>query len=229
MGNREGINIITEEISGSLRLILDLPEDINISSRESIKIISKPQIQADVFIHSGSQINFNIGHESENGYYRIGRRVNGSFGIVQDPTNRHLLDIDTGSAIFDVPVNFNSGSFITGSLSVMGQSTISGSLSTQMPTINIESGTGSINLNEANSFYLNLNSDKTHLIFLNHNNGQRVSMLINNSIKEQIITTDGVHNENTIASKIGHTLFEGICFNGILYGSFVGTMNKKII
>jgi hypothetical protein len=223
------IDITTEEISGSLKPILNLPNDIYISATDGVNILFKPQIKCDTFFQSGSQLNFNIGSEPENGYYRIGRKVSGMFGIVQDPTNRHLFDIDTGSGIFDVPIIFNSGSYITGSLCVSGSSRISGSFSTQMPTINIESNTGSIDLSVANSFYLLINTNKTHLIFSNHTNGQQVTILINNLNGKQFITMEGTHqitNTNNIC-QIGYNIFQGICFDNILFGSL--NVNNKLI
>jgi len=89
---------------------------------------------ADSFIKSGSQINFNIGDGLDGAYYRLSRKVNGEFGIVQDPGNYHLLDISSSFATFLPPTNFTSGAFVTGSLSVR-----SGSLSTisNNTTINI--------------------------------------------------------------------------------------------
>jgi hypothetical protein len=73
---------------------------------------------ADSFIKSGSQINFNIGDGLDGNYYRLSRKVSGEFGIVQDPGNYHLLDINTGSGQFLPRIDFLGGVDVTGSLNV---------------------------------------------------------------------------------------------------------------
>ena len=90
---------------------------------------------ADSFIKTGSQINFNIGDGEDGKYYRLSRKFNGEFGIVQDPGNLHLFDISSSFAEFLPPTYFISGAFATGSLQVR-----SGSLSTisNNTTLNID-------------------------------------------------------------------------------------------
>ena len=78
------------------------------------------QYNADSFIKSGSQINFNIGDGLDGKYYRLSRKVGGEFGIVEDPGNFHLLDISSSFANFLPKTSFQNGVDITGSLNVSG-------------------------------------------------------------------------------------------------------------
>jgi hypothetical protein len=83
-------------------------------------------MHSDMFFHTGSQLNFNIGDGQDTNFYRVGKKVSGEWGVVQDPGNYHLLDINTASAVILPPTQFTNG--IKGPLNITGSVIVSGSI-----------------------------------------------------------------------------------------------------
>jgi hypothetical protein len=99
----------------------------------------------DMFVKSGSQLNFNIGDGNDGKYYRIGRKVSGEWGIVQDPGNFHLLDISSSFATLLPPTYFTNGLIASGSNTVTGSLNITGSLDVRGGKVDILSNNTTLN------------------------------------------------------------------------------------
>lgn len=116
-----------------------------------IEITGKTQIHSDMFVHSGSQINFNISDGHDFSYYRLSRKVGGQFGIVQDPGNHHILDISTGSATFETPVELLHG--IRGSFDVMGSINVKEVINLQQQNPLPKGNIGDLAVSSSNQLY----------------------------------------------------------------------------
>jgi len=132
-------------------------------------------------------------------------------------------------------VHIKDDTTITGSLiasgsahTLIGNTTITGSLACTMPTIDITTTTtGSIDLSLSNTFLVDDDSNPAggHLIFTNHRDGQQVSILINYTGANQSITLEGAkqiagNNSTSISVDQGYNLLQGVCYGGTFYGSF---------
>jgi hypothetical protein len=106
--------------------------------------------------------------------------------------------------------------------------TVSGSINTPMSTIDITvNTTGSIDLSTGNSFYVLDDGSPAggHLIFTNHKDGQQVSVLINNTGAQSIVTLEGAKqiaggNATSITCDPNYNLLQGVVYGGTFYGSF---------
>lgn len=116
-----------------------------------IEITGLTQYHSDMFVHSGSQLNFNIGDGDDYSYYRLSRKVSGVFGIVQDPGNHHILDISTSSATFETPVEFLHG--VKGSFVVTGSVNISNVMNLKPQNPLPQGNIGDLAVSSSNQLY----------------------------------------------------------------------------
>lgn len=143
------------EITGSLYV------NGNSKFNGQIEYMDITTYDGDIFVKSGSQMNFNIGDGEDGSYYRIGRKVSGCFGIVQDPGNHHILDISTTCALFKTPVELSYG--VTGSIDVTGSVNISNVMNLKPQNPLPQGNIGDLAVSSSNHLYF-YNGDWTLVV-----------------------------------------------------------------
>jgi hypothetical protein len=116
----------------------------------------------------------------------------------------------------------------TGSAVITGSLGVSGSISTEMVTVDIRTTTsGSIDLSTSNTFIV-LNDNNPaggHLTFTNHREGQQVTVLLNSAQGGESITLTGAlrivgQGTSILLNNSGYSIFIGVCYGGVFYGNF---------
>jgi hypothetical protein len=200
------------------------------------------------FAFAGNPFNSNIGGTfgslNYDGSNTLLQYVNGDFGTPQTSSYTYLTT-NTGSNVTSVingaayggttaetSIINNNGvrtfNVNVDSTTVTGSLTVSGSVSTEMVTVDIRTTTsGSIDLSRSNTFIV-LNDNNPaggHLTFTNHREGQQVTVLLDSAQGGESITLTGalrILGQGTLINlnNSGYSIFNGVCSGGVFYGNF---------